>query len=150
MGARAVLWSSLLGPSWGVCTEGVSAALSFSGCVASVLVALAEVLVDLRPATDGEAAPQARAAASAACCRSFLRRLSSAPRLELRGRRAEGGERLVARLLWVLPVPAKVAVRLLLREREVDLRDEYDRGERLRERPERLDMGLVLEDLREG
>lgn len=95
----AALCSSLLGPSWGVCTKAVSAALSFSGCVVSVLVALAEVLVDLRPATDGEAAPEARAAASAACWRSFFRRLSSAPRLELRGRRAEGGERLAARLL---------------------------------------------------
>lgn len=83
-----------------------------------------EVLVDLRPVTDGDAAPEARAAASAACWRSFLRRLSSAPRLELRGRREEGGERLAARLLWVLPVPAEVAVRLLLRDREVDLRDE--------------------------
>lgn len=104
----------------------------------------------LHPVTEGETAPEARAAASAACWRSFFRRLSSAPRLELRGRRVEGGERLVARLLWVLPVPPEVAVRLLLREREDDLRDEYERGERLRERPERLDMGLVLEDLREG
>lgn len=62
----------------------------------------------------------------------------------------EGGERLAARLLWVLPVPPEVTVCLLLREREDDLRDEYERGERLRERPERLDMGLVLEDLRVG
>lgn len=107
-------------------------------------------LVFLRPATEGDAAPEARAAASAACWRSFFRRLSSAPRLELRGRRLEGGERLAARLLWVLPVPPEVAVCLLLREREDDLRDEYDRGERLRERPERLDIGLVLEDRRVG
>lgn len=51
--------------------------------------------LDLREEGGGEGG---RAAATAAW-RSFFLRLSSAPRLELSGRREEGGERLVGRLL---------------------------------------------------
>lgn len=68
-----------------------------------------------------EAPLLARAAASAAC-RSFFLRLSSAPRLELRGRR--GGERLVGRLLWELAPAATEEVCLLLREREGERRED--------------------------
>lgn len=75
-----------------------------------------------------------REAANDAAWRSFLRRLSSAPRLEAIGRREEEGERLVGRLLWE---PLAVAdERFLLRERE-ERRDEYG-GERVRERADRL------------
>lgn len=72
----------------------------------------------------GEApAPLARAAASAAC-RSFFLRLNSAPRLELSGRRDEGGERLVGRLLWELVPAATEEVCLLPREREEERRED--------------------------
>lgn len=64
------------------------------------------------------------------------------------GRREEGGERLAGLLVCELPpVPAEDAC-LLLREREEERREEYKRGERLLDLPERLDMGLVLDDLR--
>lgn len=63
-----------------------------------------------------------RGAASEAACRSFLRRLSSAPRLEAIGRRDEEGERLVGRLLCALLTAAEE--RFLLREREEERRDE--------------------------
>lgn len=102
----------------------------------------------------GDGAPLAARAAASACWRSFLRRLSSAPRLELSGRREEGGEWLGGRLLWEpppppLPPPAtEDEWRLLLRGREEERRDEYCGGERLLERPGRRGMGLVLEDLR--
>lgn len=103
----------------------------------------------MRADPGGEAPLVLRAAATAAW-RSFFLRLSSAPRLELSGRRdVEGGERLVGRLLWELPPAPAEDVCLLLREREDERREEeYSRGERLLERPERRDMGLVLEDLR--
>lgn len=74
----------------------------------------------------GEAPPSspptlARAAASAAC-RSFFLRVSSAPRLEVSGRRVEGGERLAGRLLCELVPAATEEVCLLLREREEERR----------------------------
>lgn len=126
-----------------------AAAESLSGCEASALVGLADAVVTALRAAGGrgEAVPLARAAASAACS-SFFLRLSSAPKLELRGRREEGGERLACLLLCeLLPSPAEEACRLL-REREEERREEeYCRGERLLERPERRETGLVLEDL---
>jgi len=81
-------------------------------------------LATLRAGGRGDALPVvlARAAASAAC-RSFFLRLSSAPKLELRGRR-EGGERLAGRLLWELTPTPLEEVCLLLRDREEDRRDE--------------------------
>lgn len=78
---------------------------------------------DLRADGGGEAPPLARAAASAAW-RSFFLRLSSAPRLELSGKREEGGERLVGRLLWELPPTPPEEVCLLLREREEERRED--------------------------
>lgn len=77
-----------------------------------------EEAVGLRAGGGGEAPlPLARAAASAAW-RSFFLRVSSAPRLEVSGRREEGGERLAGRLLWE-PTPAPAEdVCLLERERE--------------------------------
>lgn len=90
--------------------------------------------MDLFAVGGGDAPLLARAAASAAC-RSFFRRLSSAPKLEFRGRREEGGERLAGRLLCELVPAPPGAVCLLLREREDERRDEeYCRGERLLER----------------
>lgn len=124
----AVTWSSLLPASCGNCAGGggwvsAAAAESLSDCEASALAdreALEEP-VALHAATEGEEAPLARAAASAAC-RSFFLRLSSAPRLELRGRR----EGLAGRLLWEPPPPPAPAeeVCLLLREREEERREE--------------------------
>lgn len=94
--------------------------MSFSGCAVSNLAGrIEDVLVALRAAREGEAPPVPRAAASAAW-RSFFLRLSSAPRLELRGSRDEG---LVGLLLWELPITAD-EVCLLLREREEDRREE--------------------------
>lgn len=78
---------------------------------------------DLRAGGSGETPPLARAAASAAC-RSFFLRLSSAPRLELSGRREEGGERLAGRLLWEPPPAKPEEVCLLLRDREEERREE--------------------------
>lgn len=77
----------------------------------------------LRAGGRGEAPPLARAAASAAW-RSFFLRVSSAPRLELSGRREEGGERLVGRLLWELLPATPEEVCLLLREREEERRED--------------------------
>lgn len=93
----------------------------------------------LRADGGGEAPLLPRAAATAAW-RSFFLRLSSAPRLELSGRRdVEGGERLVGRLLWELPPAPPEEVCLLLREREEERREEeYNSGDLLLERPERL------------
>lgn len=54
----------------------------------------------------------ARAAASAAW-RSFFLRLNSAPKLEVSGRRLDGGERLAGRLLWELPPAPEVVCRLV-------------------------------------
>lgn len=65
----------------------------------------------------------ARAAASAAW-RSFFLLLSSAPRLEFRGRREEGGERLDGRLLWEVPPSPAEDVCLLLRDREEERRED--------------------------
>lgn len=78
---------------------------------------------DLRAGRRGDVPPLARAAASAAR-RSFFLRVSSAPRLELRGRRDEGGERLVGRLLWVPPPATAEEECLLLREREEERRED--------------------------
>lgn len=142
-------WSSPLGASWGNAAGGggrgsATAAESLSDCGASVLFDRTKELVGLCAGGRGDVPPLARAAASAAK-RSFFLRLSSAPRLELRGRRDEGGERLVARLLWELPPPRPEEVCLLLRDREEDRReDEYWKGERLRERPERLNKTNIL------
>lgn len=124
-------WSSALGPSGGNCAAGggwVSsfANESFSSCGGSAALAgrdgaeLEALFVNGR----GDAAPPAlaRAAASAAM-RSFFLRVSSAPKLELRGRREEGGERLAARLMWELP-PAPEEVCLLVREWEEERREE--------------------------
>ena len=77
---------------------------------------------DLRTTGGGVAAPPLARAAASAACRSFFLRLSSAPRLELSGRR-EGGERLVGRLLWELAPAATEEVCLLLRGREVERRE---------------------------
>lgn len=71
----------------------------------------------------GDAPPLARAAASAAC-RSFFLRLSSAPRLELSGRREEGGERLAGRLLWEPAPAATEELCLLPRDREEERRED--------------------------
>lgn len=71
---------------------------------------------------NGEVAPLLARAAASAAWRSFFLRLSSAPRLELSGRREEGGERLAGRLLWE-PAPTE-EVCLLLREREEERREE--------------------------
>lgn len=139
--------SSPVGVSWGVGADdrgwgSTATAESLSGWGASALGGREEELGVLRvEGGGGEGAPP-RAAATAAW-RSFFLRLSSAPRLELRGRRdEEGGERLVGRLLWdPPPPPAKCFLPL---ERE----EEKGRGERVLERAERRDMGLVLEDLR--
>lgn len=99
--------SSPLGVSWGNVRGGggrgsTNAAL-VSGCDVSVFVARAAVLAVFRAATTGEVPSLVRAAAAAAAAwaawRSFFLLLSSAPRLELRGRLDEGGERLGARLL---------------------------------------------------
>lgn len=79
--------------------------------------------VDLHAIGGGEAPPLARAAASAAC-RSFFLRVSSAPRLELSGRRVEGGERLAGRLMWEPPPATPEEACLLLREREVERRED--------------------------
>lgn len=114
--------------------------MSLSGCVISVLVDRTAVPAGLRTAGTGDVPPPARAAAAASAARrSFFLLVSSAPRLELRGRRDVGGERLAARLLWELPPATPEEVCLLLRDREEERRDdEYWRGERLLERPERL------------
>lgn len=82
-----------------------------------------EELADLRAGGRGDVPPLARAAASAAR-RSFFLLLSSAPRLEFRGRRDEGGERLAGRLLWELPPATPEEVCLLLRDREVERRED--------------------------
>ena len=93
----------------------------------------------------GEVAPLAARAAAAACWRSFFLRLSSAPRLELSGRREEGGDRLGGLLVWEPPPPppppppaTEEEWRLLLRGREEERREEYCGGERLLEVPGRL------------
>lgn len=91
-----------------------------------------EGVVGVAVRRDGE---EPREAANEAACRSFLRRLSSAPRLEAIGRREEEGERLVGRLLCE-PL-ATADERFLLREREEERREEYG-GDRVRERAERL------------
>lgn len=114
--------------SWGNSTGGggrgsATADESLSGCDASPLVDREEEgPAALRAGGRGEAPPLARAAASAAC-RSFFLRVSSAPRLELSGRR-EGGERLAGRLLWELPPVTPEEVCLLLREREEERRED--------------------------
>lgn len=127
-GRGAETWSSPLGASWGNGTGGggggsATAAESLSGCGASALEGRAEALADLRAGGRGEVPPLARAAASAAW-RSFFLRVSSAPRLELSGRREEGGERLAGRLLWELPPATLEEVCLLLREREEERRED--------------------------
>lgn len=127
-GRGAVTWSSPLGASWGnsACGGGrgsATAVESLSGCGASALVDLIEEPAGLRAGGRGDAPPLARAAASAAR-RSFFLRLSSAPRLELRGRREEGGERLAGRPLWELPPVTAEEVCLLLRGREEERRED--------------------------
>lgn len=121
----AVIGSSALGTSWDNCwvggswgSDAATAVAPFSGCRASALAGREDEELDgFWAVGSGEAPPLARAAASAAR-RSFFLRLNSAPKLELRGRRDEGGERLAGRLLWeMLPVPAE-EVCLLPRERE--------------------------------
>lgn len=132
--------SSLPGPSWGKGTGGGGggSAESLSACAASALPARGAEPVALRAGVTGDAPLLARAAASAAW-RSFFLRLSSAPRLELSGRREEGGERLAGRLLWELAPPTLEEACLLERDREEERQeDEYGRGERLLDRPERL------------
>lgn len=90
--------------------------------------------------------------AATAACRSFLRRLSSSPRLELSGRRVEEGERLDGRLLCDTPPPTPPEDECFLpREREPVRRDkavEKATGERLRDRAERLGTGLALDERR--
>lgn len=68
----------------------------------------------------------------------------------MRGRREAGGERLAGRLLWEAPPSPPADECFLFREREEERREEEEKGsgERLRERAERRDMGLVLEDRR--
>lgn len=64
------------------------------------------------------------ARAAAAACRSFFLRVSSAPRLDVMGRRDVEGERLAGRLLEAeLPPDPPMAERFLLREREEPWRE---------------------------
>lgn len=82
----------------------------------------------------------AAARAAAAACLSFFLRVSSAPRLEVMGRREDEGERLAGRLLEAeLLLAPPIDECFLLRECEEDRREDEYRGERLRDRAERLE-----------
>lgn len=130
-GKGAVTWSSLLGVSEAICAVAWAWVSTFtteslSTCGGSVLVGREDVeLASFGVDGRGEEVPLAlaRAAASAAR-RSFFLRVSSAPKLELRGKRDAGGERLAGRLLWELLPPKAEDGCLLLRERDEERREE--------------------------